>query len=183
MCPKRGELLRKELNIFTFQDLLTFYPFRYVDRSKYYKINEISPDLPYIQVKGKIISMETAGTGRAKRLKALFRDDTGVIELIWFQGARWIMSSLKTGIEYVVFGKPNVFRGKISISHPEMDLVSEENQKLTSSLQAVYSSTEKLSSRGLNSRGVAKLQQMLIQQIEGKLPETLSNDLISKLNL
>ena len=181
--PKRGELLRKELKIFTFHDLLTFYPFRYVDRSKYYKINEIRPDLPYIQVKGKIISMETAGTGRAKRLMALFRDDTGVIELIWFQGARWIISSLKTGVEYVVFGKPNVFRGKMSISHPEMDLVSEESQKLTSSLQAVYSSTEKLSSRGLNSRGVAKLQQMLIQQIEGKLPETLSKELISKLNL
>jgi len=181
--PKRGELLRKELNIFTFQDLLTFYPFRYVDRSKYYKINEINPDLPYIQVKGKIISMNTAGTGRAKRLMALFRDDTGVIELVWFQGVKWIMSSLKTGVEYVVFGKPNVFRGKMSISHPEMDLVSEESQKLTSSLQAVYSSTEKLGSRGLNSRGVAKLQKTLIQQIDGKLPETLSDELISKLNL
>ncbi|HIA36390.1 MAG TPA: ATP-dependent DNA helicase RecG, partial [Flavobacteriales bacterium] len=116
--PKRGELLKKELGITTYNDLLTFYPFRYVDRSKYYKINEVRSDIPYIQIKGKVISMDSKGKQRGKRLVALFKDDTGIIELVWFRGVRWIQNSIKPGVEYVLFGKPNIYNGRINIPHP-----------------------------------------------------------------
>src|SRR3989304_4733792 len=97
--PKRAELFQNELGIHTFQDLLTHFPFRYVDRTKFFKISEISSDLPFIQIKGQIISAETVGKNRGKRLVALFKDDTGVIELVWFQGIRWILPSLKRGVD------------------------------------------------------------------------------------
>ncbi|HIN39694.1 MAG TPA: ATP-dependent DNA helicase RecG [Flavobacteriales bacterium] len=178
--PKRGELLKKELGITTYNDLLTFYPFRYVDRSKFYKINEIRSDIPYIQIKGKVISMDSKGKQRGKRLVALFKDDTGIIELVWFRGVRWIQNSIKPGVEYVLFGKPNIYNGRINIPHPEMDLVSEENLRPLNSLQAVYSSTEKLSSQGLNSRGIAKLQGELLSSIYNSLYEVLPKDLCTK---
>ncbi len=178
--PKRGELLKKELGIATFNDLLTFYPFRYVDRSKFYKIIEIQSDIPFIQVKGEIISVDAKGKHRGKRLVALLKDNTGIIELVWFRGVRWIQNSINIGSEYIIFGKPNIYNGRINIPHPEMDLVSEEKLRPANSLQAVYSSTEKLSSQGLNSRGIAKLLEELLSLISSNLYEVLPKDLCTK---
>ena len=141
--PQRADVLKKELQIFTFGDLLSFYPFRYVDRTKFYKVKEINADLPYVQLRGKISSMQVFTKGRAKRLVAHFSDETGTIELVWFQGVKWLQQMLKIGEEYIVFGKANEFKKSFSIPHPEVEEVSDENTKLASALQAVYSSTEK----------------------------------------
>ena len=113
--PKRAELLNKELNIFTFGDLLYYFPYKYIDRSRFYKINEIDTTLTFIQIKGKILSFRTEGHPRSKRLVAGFTDDTGVIELVWFRNLNWIVKSYKTDIEYVVFGRPAIYNRKISI--------------------------------------------------------------------
>ena len=105
--PLRADMLRKELQIFTFGDLLSYYPFRFVDKTKFYKIKDINEDLPYVQIKGIIVRVETVGDARQKRVVAYFQDETGEMELIWFQGIKWIMTSLKIGEQYIVFGKPN----------------------------------------------------------------------------
>ncbi len=180
--PIRAELLKKEINIFTFSDLLHYYPFRYTDRSVIHKVTELNADMPYIQLKGKIIRFEEKGQKRAKRLIAHFQDETGITELIWFKGIRWIKKGIKTNIEYLVFGNPSAYQNKINIVHPEMD-VFEKQQSISSSLQAVYSTTEHLSSKGLNSRGIRKLVKALLLQIENKIKETLSDSLLSKLKL
>jgi len=181
--PKRGELLNVEAGIFVFNDLLTYFPFRYVDRSKFYTIKEIRSDIPFIQIKGELISSQLIGKPRQKRLVALLQDKTGVIELVWFRGARWIQPTLKTGVEYIVYGRPNIYKGKISIPHPEMELASESDGQVSSSLQAVYSSTEKLSSRGLNSRGINKLVKELLVAAKGTLQESLPPYFLGKFSL
>ena len=180
--PMRAELLKKELNIFSFSDLLCYYPFRYIDRSVIHKVAELNADMPYIQLKGKIVRFEEKGQKRAKRLIAYFQDETGITELIWFKGIRWIKKGIKTNVEYLVFGKPSAYQRKINIVHPEMD-VFEKQQSISSSLQSVYSTTELLSSKGLNSRGIRKLTKVLYQQIENKIQETLSDSLLSRLKL
>ena len=180
--PMRAELLKKELNIFSFSDLLCYYPFRYIDRSVIHKVAELNADMPYIQLKGKIVRFEEKGQKRAKRLIAYFQDETGITELIWFKGIRWIKKGIKTNVEYLVFGKPSAYQRKINIVHPEMD-VFEKQQSISSSLQSVYSTTELLSSKGLNSRGIRKLIKVLPQQIENKIQETLSDSLLSRLKL
>jgi ATP-dependent DNA helicase RecG len=119
--PKRAELLNKELNIFTFRDLIYYFPYKYVDRTKFYKIEDLDPNLPYIQIKGVISGYNTEGHGAGKRLIAEFHDDTGFIKLIWFKGQKWITSSFTPGKEYIVFGKPGVFNGVINIIHPEIE--------------------------------------------------------------
>ena len=180
--PMRAELLKKELHIFSFSDLLCYYPFRYIDRSVIHKVAELNADMPYIQLKGKIVRFEEKGQKRAKRLIAYFQDETGITELIWFKGIRWIKKGIKTNVEYLVFGKPSAYQRKINIVHPEMD-VFEKQQSISSSLQSVYSTTELLSSKGLNSRGIRKLTKVLYQQIENKIQETLSDSLLSRLKL
>ena len=180
--PMRAELLKKELNIFTFSDLLYYYPFRYIDRSIIHKVAELNVDIPYIQLKGKIIRFEEKGQKRAKRLIAYFQDETGITELIWFKGSRWIKNGVKRNVEYLVFGKPSAYQSKINIVHPEMD-VFEKEQSIPASLQSVYSTTELLSSKGLNSRGIRKLIKVLLPQIENKIKETLSDSLLSRLKL
>ena len=180
--PLRAELLKKELSIFTFSDLLHYYPFRYTDRSVIHKVSELSADMPYIQLKGKIIRFEEKGQKRAKRLIAYFEDGTGITELIWFKGIRWIKKGIKRDTEYLVFGKPSAYQNKINIVHPEMDIF-EKQQSISSSLQAVYHSTEYLSSKGLNSRGIRKLIKILLPQIKNKIEETLSENLLNKLKL
>jgi len=178
--PKRAELLKKELRIYTYYHLLTFFPFRYVDRSTIYKIGELRSDIPFIQLQGKITSMAMVGEPRARRLVVKLKDDTGTIDLVWFRGARWFERSLKMGEEYLLFGKPNIYKGIISIPHPEMELVAEADASLRSPLQAVYSSTEKLNAHGLNSRGIGKLQKELLSVARGFLPEVLPATLIDK---
>jgi len=178
--PQRGDMLKKELQIFTYYDLLSLYPFRYVDRSKFYKIKDINEELPYVQLKGKIIRTELLGEKFTKRFVAYLKDDTGVIELVWFQGAKWLEGKFKPDIEYVVLGKPSEFRGKYNITHPDVDLASDESVKLNASLQPVYPSTEKLKSKGLDSKGILKLQEVLVPQLQNKIDETLPDSIINQ---
>ncbi len=177
--PERGKLLRNELNVTCFGDLLSYFPFRYVDRTKFHKTTELDADMPYVQLRGRIISMEVVGKNRTQRMVANFKDDSGIIELVWFQGIKWLKNSLKTGTEYVVFGKPTVFNGKFNIAHPEVDEVNEENLKLQSSLQAMYNSSDKLKTRSLDSRGISKLVRAVLQSSVGKIPENLPADIVS----
>ncbi|MDP4228190.1 MAG: OB-fold nucleic acid binding domain-containing protein, partial [Bacteroidota bacterium] len=122
--PKRAELLNKECSIFTFEDLLYYFPFKYVDRTQFYTIRDIRPNLPYIQVKGKIMGFKTAGEGSKQRLIADFTDGTGTIELVWFKGTKWIRQNYKPGIVYIIFGKPSAFGGTINIIHPEIEVAA-----------------------------------------------------------
>lgn len=183
--PQKAELLKKELHIFKYADLLAFYPFRYVDRTRFYKVNEINADLPFVQLRGKITQTKMVGVKRAQRFVATFTDDTGSMELIWFQGAKWISEKIKPHPhhEYIVFGRPAVFNGNFNISHPEIDLVSADNTTFASALQAVYNSTEKLKSRSLDSKGIARLQKGLHVFIKKNIPETLSNAILERFQM
>ncbi len=180
--PARADLLKKELRIFTYADLLHHYPFRYIDKSKFHNIADLNPDMPSVQLKGQLIKFEEKGQKRSKRLIAHFKDETGIIELVWFKGTRWIRSSVKLHTDYIVFGKPSAYQGKFNIVHPELDL-QESKQKLSATLQPVYPATEKLNAKGLTSRGIAKLTQALLPLLKNHLEETLSKSLIEKLNL
>lgn len=175
--PQRAEVLKKELNIFTYRDLLTHYPFRYVDRTKFSTIKEINDEYQYFQIKGVIDSLEVLGLKQAKRLVVLFRDNTGTIELVFFKGFNWMAQRLKVGLEYVVFGKPSAFKGKFNLAHPEIDLVSNEFLSQQSAFQAVYNSTEKLKIRGLDSEGIRKMMRVLVSQLQPQhIEETLSDE-------
>ncbi len=181
--PKRAEMFKSELGIFTFGDLLNYFPFRYVDRSKFSKISEIESDSVYIQVKGKIYGLNSVGEGRAKRLSATLRDDTGEIELIWFQGQKWVLEKIKPNVEYIVFGKPTLFKNRFNFAHPEIEAVADAETGVNATLQPFYSSTEKLKTRGLDSRGIAKLTKNLVDQINGDVEETLNSDIVNNLKL
>ena len=181
--PAKANLLKNELRIFTYGDLLSYYPFRYVDKSKIFKVSDLNSDLPFIQLKGEVIKFETIGNGRAKRLVAHFKDDTGIVKLIWFKGASWIRSSIKLNTEYLVFGKPTSFKNTFSLVHPELDLWEDYNKKAHVGLQGVYHSSEKLSAKGLNSRGVLNLIKNLIPLLKNDIEENLSEKIIQELNL
>ena len=181
--PARGELLKKELEIFKFKQLVQYYPFRYVDRTKFYKVAEAHQDLPFIQIKGKLNNLQEIGGPRAKRLTAQFLDETGSIELVWFKGVRWIKEAIKPGVEYILFGKPTAFNGKINVVHPDLEPLSKANSVVQMGLQPVYSTTDKLTARGLHSKGIEKLQRNLIPQLEGKLSETLSPAILAENHL
>ena len=181
--PKRAEVLEKDLNIRTFEDLLHYYPFRYVDKSQFYKVSEVHSDLPYIQLVGNIIRMEEVGAKRSNRLVAYVQDETGLLELVWFKGVKWVKNSIKTNTQYVVFGKPNLFNGKINIAHPEIESVEEYKKGIYNKLQPMYPSSEKLSSKGLNNKAIGKLTQALLPKLKNQIRETLSADLLQKLNL
>jgi ATP-dependent DNA helicase RecG len=180
--PAKGELLNKELHIFTFADLIQHYPFRHEDRTRFHKISEIDDSLSFIQIKGRINHVEMVGQGRKKRLAAHFYDETGEIELVWFKGAQWILKWLKIGVEYVVFGKPNLFNRKYNIAHPEIELLTETAEQRTH-LHPVYPSTEKLKARFLDSKGISKLQQILLSQARGHIHETLPHGIRSQYKL
>ena len=176
--PQRGEILKKELGIFRYYDLLTYYPFRYVDRSKFYKISEINDDSTWIQLKGVITRMESVGQKGASRIVAYLKDDTGVIELVWFKGLKWIVNSVKPGTEYIVFGKPSEFNGKFNFVHPEMEAVGQSQDAISVQLQPFYSSTEKCKLRGLDSKGILKLQKTLLQSLPANITDTLPASVI-----
>jgi ATP-dependent DNA helicase RecG len=176
--PQRGEILKKELGIFRYYDLLTYYPFRYVDRSKFYKISEINDDSTWIQLKGVITKMESVGQKGASRIVAYLKDDTGVIELVWFKGLKWIVNSVKPGTEYIVFGKPSEFNGKFNFVHPEMEAVGQSQDAISVQLQPFYSSTEKCKLRGLDSKGILKLQKTLLQSLPANITDTLPASVI-----
>ena len=179
--PQKADTLKTELGIHTFGDLLQHYPFRHEDRTKFYKIRDIHEGLPYVQVIGQVSYIETIGEGRKKRLVATLRDETGSMDLIWFQGVNWVTKSLKTGTPYLFFGKPNSFKGNYTLTHPEFEPLTENNQK-GGTLVPVYHSTEKLKKKFLDSRGIAKLQKTLLQEAFAKIPESLPSYIIEKYN-
>lgn len=178
--PKRAELLSKELGIFTFEDLLYYFPYKYIDRSKFYRISELSPNLPNVQLKGKIIGFEMAGAARKKRLIAHFSDGTGVIELLWFKGLAYIQKSLLLNTEYIVFGKPGYFSGKYNIVHPEVEDSIKSKNVIRAKLQAHYNTTEKLKKSFLHSKAVSKLINNLMLILKGKIQETLPEYILTK---
>lgn len=181
--PKRAELLNKELDINTFYDLLTYYPYKYIDRSKFYTCRQINSDLSYIQLRGKIRNFRMEGLRGRKRLMAEFYDHEGSISLLWFHGIKWIKDSISEDREYIVFGKPSIYQRQIHLIHPEIDDLSKKEGKLTSGLQALYSTTEKLKTSYITSKTIQKLQQNLLQKIAGQIQETLPSYLVKKLNL
>lgn len=180
--PKRADLLNRELNIHTFEDLLYHFPYRYLDRSRFYRISEISSQLPYIQIRGRITSLEITGPRYKKRLVAKFSDDTGTIELVWFQGVSWIRETLKKDREYVAFGKPNLHGRQLNLVHPELEEAEKHEQQLASGLQAVYSTTEKLKRNHLTTRTIQKLVTTLYQTHKPQVKETLPAYLIDKMH-
>lgn len=182
--PQRGELLRKELGIHHYEDLINFFPNRYIDRTRYFKINELQKNDTEVQIIGKIINVKTVEFGKAKkRLVATFVDETGQIELTWFQGHKWIRESLKINIPYVIFGKTNNFNGQFSMAHPEMELFSEHEKSLRSAMQPVYPSTETLTNRGISNRVINKMMQQLFVETQAKFIETLPDSLLQELKL
>tara|TARA_R110002072_G_scaffold117281_4_gene248171 strand:- start:4208 stop:6313 length:2106 start_codon:yes stop_codon:yes gene_type:complete len=181
--PNRADLLRKEAGIFTYQDLLHFFPNRYIDRTRYYKINELQQNNAEMQIIGKITHIKTVEQNKRKRLVATFTDETGTMELVWFRGLKWIKESLKINVPYVIFGKVNWFNGCFSMPHPEMELMEEHEQSLRSAMQPVYPSTEKLSNSGITNRIINKLMQQLFLDSKNKFSETLSKNILEELKL
>jgi ATP-dependent DNA helicase RecG len=169
------------LQIFTCGDLLHHFPFRYIDRSKIYKIKDIQNDEAYIQLKGIFRNIQETGQQRGKRLTAIFSDDTGNIEVVWFQGVQWVKKSLKPNVEYLVFCKPSYFKDRLNLVHPEIELAAEENIEAFTGLQPMYPSTEKLKTKGLDSRGIVKLQRMLMSELsDADIPELLPETVLQK---
>jgi ATP-dependent DNA helicase RecG len=175
--PQRAALLNKELNIFTYADLVQHFPFRYEDRTKFYKVIELNEELPYVQVRGFVKRKELIGGGFKKRLVAYFFDGTGEMELVWFQGINWVNQKLRPGIEYIAYGKPARFGNRYSIAHPEVD-VAGENASTTRFLRPVYSVTEKLRVRHLDSKMISKIIHQLLDQAKSKIRETLPEYLL-----
>ncbi|WEK19168.1 MAG: ATP-dependent DNA helicase RecG [Candidatus Pedobacter colombiensis] len=182
--PKRAELLQKELGIFTYDQLLNYFPFRYIDRTRFYKINELNPELPYVQILGRITSKEQIGEKHKKRIVARLTDETGSIELVWFQSLKWVDEHVMKGKVYIVFGKPTVFNGSYSISHPELESYPRP-ATITGNLrlQPVYNSTEKLKKFFLDSKGIQKLQTLLLQQHLSEVKETIPPYILDKYHM
>jgi ATP-dependent DNA helicase RecG len=182
--PARGELLRKELRIYKYADLVNFYPNRYIDRTRYYKINELQNNVAEVQVIGKIIHIKTVEFGKSqKRLVATFTDETGQMDLNWFQGHKWIKESLKLNETCVIFGKCTLYGNQYSMSHPEIELLDEHQKSLRSAMQPVYPSTETLTNRGVTNRVVNKMMQQLFTETHTLFSETLPDYLIQELKL
>jgi ATP-dependent DNA helicase RecG len=179
--PQRADLLRQELGIHTFSDLLHHFPFRYIDRSRYVTVSELSTMETAAQLRGRIIAVSESGTGRTKKLSAKFQDASGVIDLIWFQGIKWIKPLLKIGVEYQIYGKAKVYGSTWNMPHPE--LVEWKDVLLKTGLQPVYSTTEKLTAKGLHSKGIEKLTAVLVSQIKGKIEETIPPGILNKHHL
>ena len=180
--PQRATMLNKELNIFSLRDLLYYFPYKYVDRSRLYYIHEIDGNMPYIQLKGQILSFETIGEGRQRRLVAHFSDGTGVVDLVWFQGIKYLMGRYKAHEEYIVFGKPTVFNGRVNIAHPDIDPAKDLTLS-TMGLQPYYNTTEKMKRAGLNSHALEKLMANAFALLQGEMPETLSPRIVEEHHL
>ena len=181
--PNRADLLRKELGIHTYQDLLNLFPNRYIDRTQYYKINQLQRNSSDMQIIGQITNLKEVPQKRGKRLVATFKDETGVMELVWFRGQKWIRESLKLNKPYVIFGKTNWFNGKYNMPHPELELLEEHQKNLSSSMQAIYPSTEKLTNKGITNRVIIKIMQQLFLDTKGKFIETLSETILNEQQL
>ncbi len=181
--PKKAEILKKELKIASFEDLLFHFPYRYIDRSRFYTIRELTGDMPYIQVKGKIISLKLAGEGRGRRMTGTFSDGTGTLDLVWFKGLKYLKEQIKPNETYILFGKPAKFNNTISVVHPELD--KEQNGKVPffAGLQPFYNTTEKMKNSYLGSRAIFKLVQNVFQVYNSAIPESLPARIIESLKL
>ncbi len=180
--PKKKEILSKELGICSYGDLLEYYPYKYVDRTKVYHISELTSDMPFVQIKGKILSFEEFDTGkRNKRVVAHFSDGFGVVDLVWFRGAQYIYKTYKVNTEYIVFGKPSIYGGRFQFAHPDMDDAS--NLQLSEmGMQPYYGTTEKMKKMGLTSRSMEKITKTLVEKLP-PLPETLPDFIVNRLHL
>ena len=179
--PQKADVLKKELQVFTIGDLLSYYPFRYIDRTEFHKIRNLHADMIGAQVLGRLTALQEVGEKRARRLVGQFRDETGSMELVWFQSITWLKKSLKVGAAYIIYGKPAVFNGQLSITHPEMELYQAQEKKIgNQTMQPVYSSTEKLKKFNLDTRGLQKLQQMALETVYKNLTEPLPAYLLEK---
>ena len=177
--PARAEALKSELGIHTFGDLLKHYPFRYIDRTQFHKIRQLHPEMSAAQVVGRLVHLEEKGERRSKRLVGLFKDDTGTMELVWFQSIGWLRKSLEVGAVYVIYGKPNVFNQELSMTHPEMEVYRRQVKEVGNlRLQPVYSSTEKLKKFMLDSRGIQRLQEVLLESVAPQLKEELPDYIV-----
>jgi len=176
--PSRAEVLRKELGISTYQDLINLFPNRYIDRTRFYKIAQLQPSKAYVQIVGQITGFKELGQKRGKRLVATFRDETGFIELVWFRGHKWLREQLKTHTDYVIFGKLNLFNGVFSMPHPDIELKTDYDKSLSKAIQPIYPSTEKLANRGISNRVICKIMEQLFLQFNGRFEETLSSDIL-----
>jgi ATP-dependent DNA helicase RecG len=181
--PARAELLKKELQISNQEDLLYYFPYKYIDRSRFYKISELTSDISYVQIKGHFSKFELLGTGRAKRIVSLFSDGTGTVEVVWFRGLKYIVDKYTPGIEYVIFGKPSIFNHKLSLAHPDVETVSENSSTKTFRLQPFYNTTEKMKSHFLNSKAIQLLVLNLVSTINERISETLPDYILSAHNL
>lgn len=183
--PKKAELLNKELGIFTFSDLLLHYPHRYIDKTQFHKIRDLHDQSGEVQLKGVLRRLTTIGEGRKKRLSGRLRDETGVLELVWFTGVHWLEKQLEVGKEYIIYGRINSFNGKLSMPHPEMEQVkSEQTTQKASTFAPVYPSTEKLNTKGLDAKGRRRIMKALFEKLKPQdLPENLPAYLIQKFRL
>ena len=180
--PKKADILRKEINVVSWEDIVYYFPYKYIDRSKIFKIREIDGNMPYIQLKGKIYGCELLGEGHKRRLTATFHDDTGNIELVWFQNLKSIQNLYKQGTEYILFGKPTLFNGTITVAHPELE-TEDKFFKGEVGVQGQYNTTEKMKNAFLHSRALQKIITSVLEHVKEKLPETLPDALIAKAHL
>ncbi len=181
--PKRAETLIAELGIRCVEDLVTHYPYKYIDRSKFYTVRECTEDLVYVQLKGRILQFEMRGEGRARRLTAVFTDGTGYMELVWFKGWKYVEEKLRVNTDYIIFGKPSKFGEKLNIAHPEVEVFNEKNLEKNSGLQAHYNTSEKMKNKFLNSAGLRKLMYTVFGDREFYIPENLPEDIIKNFGL
>lgn len=181
--PKRAELLNKELKIFSYEDLLRYYPYKYIDRSKVYSIREIDISAAYIQLRGKITKFSKEGGKPKERLVATFTDGTGTVDLVFFKGLKYVLSSLKIGVEYILLGKPSVFNRRTNFIHPEMEEASKFDTNISYSMQPLYNTSEKLKNNFINSKTIQKFVNTLWQSIQGHVPETFPSWLLQRANL
>ncbi len=181
--PKRAETLIAELGIRCVEDLVTHYPYKYIDRSKFYTVRECTEDLPYVQLKGKILQFEMRGEGRARRLVGTFTDGTGFMELVWFKGWKYVEEKLRVNVEYIIFGKPSRFNDRYNIAHPEVEIFNEKTLDRNSGLQGHYNTSEKMKTRFLNSAALRKLMYTVFSDKDFYIPENLPDEIVKNFGM
>lgn len=181
--PKRATILNQEAGIYCYEHMLYYFPYRYVDKTKFYKVSEVNGNLPYIQIKGRFTGFKTIGEGRNARLVGYFTDGTGILELVWFKGAKYVSKGITPTTDYIIFGKPTSFGNKINIVHPDIEPADQKRSTINSSLLAFYNTTEKMKSYYLNSKAILKIVVSIWQNLSGKIPESLPAHFIKKYNL
>lgn len=176
--PQRSLLLAKELAVRTVADLLYYFPYRHIDRSRIYAISELTSDMPYVQVRGRIVRFEEAGEGRNRRMVAHFTDDTGFVDLVWFQGVKHLLNRYKVGEEYLVFGKPTVFNGRVNIAHPDIDRIADVKLQALG-MQPLYNTSERMKRSTLNSHSIEKMMASAVRLLKDDIPETLPQHIVT----